>query len=264
MKQVEAAFVRQQAEISRLEDFVARNKARAATANLAKSRQKKLDKMDRIELTKDKPKPTFSFKPGKTTGKLIFQTEELVIGYEKPLTNPLNLYMERGMKIALIGANGLGKTTLLKSLLSLISPLSGDIELGENQQIGYFEQESSESGDITCLQDFWNEFPGLNQYEVRSALAKCGLTTKQIESQVRVLSGGERSKLRLAKLLNKETNILLLDEPTNHLDVDAKAELAKALREYRGTILLVCHEPEFYNEVVNDVWNCEDWTLKMF
>lgn len=264
LKQVEAAYTRQQQEISRLEDFVARNKARAATANLAKSRQKKLDKMERIELVKEKPKPIFSFKPGKTTGKLIFETKGLVIGYDKPLTRSLDLYMERGQKIALMGANGLGKTTLLRSLLGLIPALAGEIELGENQQIGYFEQETSAQGDTTCIEDFWKDFPSLTQYEVRSALAKCGLTTKQIESQVRVLSGGEKAKLRLAKLMNRETNILLLDEPTNHLDVDAKEELAKALLEYRGTILLVSHEPEFYQQIATEVWNCEDWSLKVF
>lgn len=263
-KQVEAAYIRQQQEISKLEDFVARNKARAATANLAKSRQKKLDKMDRIELTKEKPKPVFGFKMGKTTGKLVFETKGLVIGYDKPLTRPLDLYMERGQKIALVGANGLGKTTLLKSLLGIIPPLAGEIELGENQQIGYFEQEMSGTGDQTCIEDFWNEFPGLVQYEVRAALAKCGLTTKQIESQVRVLSGGEKAKLRLAKLMNRETNILVLDEPTNHLDVDAKDELIRALKEYRGTVLLVSHESEFYSQIATTVWNCEDWSLKVF
>lgn len=263
-KQVEAAYNRQQQEISRLEDFVARNKARAATANLAKSRQKKLDKMDRIELSKEKPKPVFQFKPGKTTSKLVFETKDLVIGYDKPLTRPLDLYMERGQRIALTGANGLGKTTLLKSLLGLIPPLSGEVEAGENQQIGYFEQEMTGDGNLSCIEDFWQDFPSYTQYEVRSALAKCGLTTKQIESQVKVLSGGEKAKLRLAKLLNRETNILLLDEPTNHLDVDAKAELARALKDYRGSILLVSHEPEFYQQVASEIWNCEDWTLKLY
>ena len=103
----------------------------------------------------------------------------------------------------------------------------------------------------------------LSQYEIRSMLAKCGLTTKHIESQVRVLSGGEQAKVRLCKILNRETNILLLDEPTNHLDVDAKAELKRALREYKGSILLICHEPEFYQDVVTTVWNCQEWSLKL-
>ena len=101
------------------------------------------------------------------------------------------------------------------------------------------------------------------QYQVRAALAKCGLTTKQLESQIRVLSGGEAAKVRLCKILNNETNILILDEPTNHLDVDAKDELKRALKEYKGTILLVSHEPDFYRDVVTDIWNCEDWTTKI-
>jgi ATPase subunit of ABC transporter with duplicated ATPase domains len=103
----------------------------------------------------------------------------------------------------------------------------------------------------------------MSQYEVRSALAKCGLTTKHIESMVRVLSGGEQAKVRLCKLLNRETNILLLDEPTNHLDVDAKDELKRALQEYKGTVLIICHDPELYRDVVTDVWNCEQWTTKL-
>ncbi|PKK39717.1 ABC transporter ATP-binding protein [Clostridiaceae bacterium JG1575] len=264
LRQVEAAYARQQKEIARLEEFVARNKARVATANMAKSRQKKLDKMDRIELTKEKPKPVFEFMPGKTTGKLIFETKGLVIGYDHPLTRPLDLYVERGQRIALTGANGLGKTTLLKSLMGLIEPLEGSVELGEHQQLGYFEQEQEVKDHRTCLEDYWALFPGNNQFEVRSALAKCGLTTSQIESQVKVLSGGEKAKLRLAKLMNQPTNILLLDEPTNHLDPDAKEELAKALAQYKGTLILVCHEPEFYRKVVQEVWSCEDWTLKVY
>ena len=126
-KRLEIAYEKQQKEIARLEDFVARNKANVATTGMAKSRQKKLDKMERIELTKEKPKPEFNFKYGKTSGKVIFETEDLVIGYDKPLTKPLNLYMERGQKIALVGANGLGKSTLLKSLLGKVKPLSGKV-----------------------------------------------------------------------------------------------------------------------------------------
>ena len=115
----------------------------------------------------------------------------------------------------------------------------------------------------TCIQEIWNEFPSYTQYEVRAALAKCGLTTKHIESLVRVLSGGEQAKVRLCKLLNRETNILLLDEPTNHLDKDAKEELKRALKEYKGSILMVCHEPEFYEGLVTDVWDCAKWTTKI-
>lgn len=115
--------------------------------------------------------------------------------------------------------------------------------------------------DNSCIEEIWEEFPSYTQYEVRSALAKCGLTTKHIESLVRVLSGGEQAKVRLCKLINRETNILLLDEPTNHLDTDAKDELKRALKEYGGSVLLVCHEPEFYSDIVDKIWNIEEYSL---
>ena len=262
--QLEAAYKKQQQEIADLEDFVARNKARVSTRNMAMSRQKKLDKMELIELAREKPKPEFNFKEGRTAGKLIFQTKDLVIGYDEPLSKPLNLRMERGQKIALIGANGLGKTTLLKSILGEIKSVSGEVELGDNLEIGYFEQEIKDKNNNSCIDEIWQVFPGLTQYEVRAALAKCGLTTKHIESKVMVLSGGEQAKVRLCKLINKETNVLILDEPTNHLDVDAKEELKRALKAYKGSILLISHEPDFYKDVATDIWNCETWTTKIF
>lgn len=262
--QLEAAYKKQQQEISELEDFIARNKARVATRNMAMSRQKKLDKMDLIELSREKPKPEFNFKEGRTSGRLIFETKDLVIGYDDPLSKPINLIMERGQKIALTGANGLGKTTLLRSILGEIRPFSGEVELGDNLQIGYFEQEIKDKNYNSCIEEIWQEFPGLTQFEVRAALAKCGLTTKHIESKVMVLSGGEQAKVRLCKLINKETNVLILDEPTNHLDVDAKEELKRSLKDYKGSILLISHEPEFYRDVATHIWNCENWTTKIF
>jgi len=261
--QLEAAYRRQQQEISELKDFVARNKARVSTRNMAMSRQKKLDKMDVIELAAERPKPEFHFQYGQTPGKVLFETHDLVIGYDEPLSKPLNFSMERGQKIALVGTNGIGKTTLLKSILGLIPSISGECELGEKLQLGYFEQEVSPDNRNSCIEEIWEEFPSFSQYEVRSALAKCGLTTKHIESQVRVLSGGEQAKVRLCKLLNRDTNFLLLDEPTNHLDVDAKDALKTALQEYRGSILLICHEPEFYQDVVDEIWNMSQWTTKL-
>ena len=261
--QLEAAYRRQQQEISELKDFVARNKARVSTRNMAMSRQKKLDKMDVIELAAERPKPEFHFQYGQTPGKMLFETQDLVIGYDEPLSKPLNFSMERGQKIALVGTNGIGKTTLLKSILGLIPSISGECELGEKLQLGYFEQEVSPDNRNSCIEEIWEEFPSFSQYEVRSALAKCGLTTKHIESQVRVLSGGEQAKVRLCKLLNRDTNFLLLDEPTNHLDVDAKDALKTALQEYRGRILLICREPEFYQDVVDEIWNMSQWTTKL-
>ena len=261
--QLEAAYKRQQQEIASLQDFVARNKARVSTRNMAMSRQKKLDKMEVIQLAKEKPKPEFHFLGSRAPGKFIFQTHDLVIGYDEPLSRPLNLTMLRGQKIALYGANGIGKTTLLKSILGLVPPLSGNVELGDYLETGYFEQEADQSNTSTCIEEIWKEFPSYTQYQVRSALAKCGLTTQHIESQVRVLSGGEQAKVRLCKLINRPTNVLLLDEPTNHLDVDAKTELKRALTEYKGSILLICHEPEFYEGLADQVWDCRDWALRL-
>lgn len=218
--------------------------------------------MDLIELDREKPKPEFNFKEARTSGKIVIEAKDLIIGYDEPLSKPINVTMERGQKIAVIGTNGIGKTTLLKSILGLIKPIDGEVELGDYLSIGYFEQEMKEENRNTCLDEIWNEFPSFTQYEVRSALAKCGLTTKHIESQVRVLSGGEQAKVRLCKLINRETNILLLDEPTNHLDVDAKDELKRALKAYKGSILMVCHEPEFYEDWATDIWDVSQWTTK--
>ena len=261
--QLEAAYNRQQQEINELKDFVARNKARVATRNMAMSRQKKLDKMDVIELAKEKPKPEFNFKTARTPSRFVVETDDLIIGYDEPLSKPLNLKVERGEKIALTGANGIGKSTLLKSILGIIPPISGKVHLGDYLEIGYFEQEMPQGNKNTCIEEIWEVFPSYTQYEVRAALAKCGLTTKHIESLVRVLSGGEQAKVRLCKIINRETNVLILDEPTNHLDVDAKEELKRALKEYKGTILMVCHEPEFYEGLATDVWDCSQWTTRI-
>lgn len=260
-KQLEAAYIKQQNEINDLQDFIARNKARVATAGMARARQKKLDKMDKIELLAEKPKPEFNFRNARTSDKLIFEVENLVIGYDRPLTKPINFIVERGSKIAITGANGIGKTTLLRSLLGEIKALSGKVSVGGNQYIGYFEQEIKENNTNTCIEDVWNVFPSLNQGEVRSLLAKCGLTTEQIESKVYVLSGGEQAKVRLCKIMNTENNILVLDEPTNHLDIDAKAELKRALKEFKGTILMVCHEPEFYKDICPQIWDASAFSI---
>lgn len=259
--QLEAAYNRQQQEIRELKDFVARNKARVSTRNMAMSRQKKLDKMDVIELSKEAPKPEFHFKDARVPSRVVVETEGLVIGYERPLSRSLNIHVERGERVVLKGANGIGKTTLLKSILGLIPTLSGTITLGDYLAIGYFEQELSGDGAKTCMDELWDEYPGYSNYEIRAALAKCGLTTKHIESQVRVLSGGEQAKVRLCKLMNRESNLLVLDEPTNHLDIDAKEELKRSLKEYKGTIIMVCHEPDFYEGLATRVIDCSEWSL---
>ena len=262
-RQEESAYEKQLEERRKLEDFVQRNKARVATRGMANSRQKILDKMEILERPKEKIKPTFDFRNARAASRFIFQTEDLVLGYNDPLTKPLNFQLERGQKIALKGMNGIGKSTLLRTLLGMTKPFAGEVELGDYLEVGYFEQESSMDNYNTALDDVWQEYPVLTNYEVRQALAKCGLTTEHITSQVRVLSGGEAAKVRLCKLMLKDINFLVLDEPTNHLDVEAKDELKKAIKEFKGTVLLVCHEPEFYSDVVDDVWNIEDFTTKI-
>ena len=172
--------------------------------------------------------------------------KELVIGYEEPLSRPLTFAIERGEKIVLTGANGIGKTTLLKSILGLIPSLGGDVELGDYLEIGYFEQEMPKGNTNSCIQEIWEEFPSYTQYEVRAALAKCGLTTQHIESLVRVLSGGEQAKVRLCKLINRETNLLVLDEPTTYLDIGYQIEVLELVRRLNRTlgitILMVLHD----------------------
>ena len=262
-RQEESAYEKQLEERRKLEDFVQRNKARVATRGMANSRQKILDKMEILERPKEKIKPTFDFRNARAAARIIFETKDLVLGYNDPLTKPLNFQLERGQKIALKGMNGIGKSTLLKTLLGIQKPFDGEVLLGDYLEVGYFEQESSKDNYNTALDDVWAEYPVLTNYEVRQALAKCGLSNEHITSQVRVLSGGEAAKVRLCKLMLKDINFLVLDEPTNHLDVEAKDELKKAIKEFKGTVLLVCHEPEFYNDIVDDVWNIEDFTTKI-
>ncbi|MHB1653884.1 MAG: ABC-F family ATP-binding cassette domain-containing protein [Desulfitobacteriaceae bacterium] len=257
------AYEKQQKEVDRLEDFIARNKARISTTGRAKSRQKQLDKMEILEKPREKSKPIFKFREARAPGRVIFEAKELVLGYDEPLTRPMGLILERGQKVAIRGVNGLGKTTLLKTLLRNIPPIDGEVQLGDYLYPGYFEQETSRNNTKTALEEVWNEFPGLSNYEARQALARCGLTNEHISSKMMVLSGGENAKVRLCKLMLKDVNWLVLDEPTNHLDVDAKEELKKALKEFKGTIMLVSHEPEFYEDLVTDVWNLEQWTTKI-
>ncbi len=261
-RQIEQAYEKQQKEIADLEDFVARNKARVATTNMAKSRQKKLDKMEKITLMREKPKPIFNFNSARTPGRIVIECNNLVLGYNEPLTKPLSLKLECGHKIAIKGVNGLGKSTLLKTLLKILPPISGTVEHDQFVEVGYFEQEENASSE-TALQTIWNEYPSFTNAEVRAALAKCGLTTEHITSQMKVLSGGENAKVRLCRIMLKDVNLLVLDEPTNHLDIDAKEELKRAIKAFKGTVLMVSHEPEFYMDIADDIWNLEEWTTKI-
>lgn len=260
--QQESAYERQQQEIARVEDFIARNKARVATRGMASSRQKMLDRMERIEKPVEYPRPTFNFKEGRQSSKLVFKCENLEIGYTYSLLPPLSFSLERGQKVAVTGMNGLGKSTLLKTMLGLINPLAGKIEHGDSLLKAYFAQEEAMDDERTPIDELWDAFPWLSNNEVRGRLSSSGLTAEHINNKMFNLSGGEQAKVRLCKLQVNESNWLVLDEPTNHLDVAAKEELAVALKRFKGTVLLVCHEPEFYQDFISDVWNVEAWAKK--
>lgn len=262
-RQHEQAYEKQQKEVERLEDFIVRNKARISTTGRAKSRMKQLEKMDMIERPKEKIKPTFSFKEARTPSKFVVEAEEIVIGYTEPLTKKISFVVERNKKIAIKGVNGIGKSTLLKTMLGIQRPIEGKITLGQHVDYGFFEQEDSKKNRHTALEEIWNTYPQLTNHEVRLELARCGLTSEHITSQMMVLSGGENAKVRLCKIILKENNFLVLDEPTNHLDVDAKEELKRAIRAFKGTVVLVSHEPDFYQDIVDEVWNIEEWSNKI-
>ncbi|MBL0386090.1 ABC-F family ATP-binding cassette domain-containing protein [Tumebacillus sp. ITR2] len=257
--QQENAFERQQDEIRRMESFIQRNKARASTSGRAKSRQKMLDKIDRLEKPIEYPRPSFRFEETRLSSKLVFEAKDLVIGYDRPLLPPLTFKLERGEKIAITGMNGMGKSTLMKTILGNIPALSGQVERGDYLTPIFFEQEIEPAPGLTALDDVWNAFPHMQNQDVRANLARCGLGNEHITSKLTALSGGEHAKVRLCKLMLTASNWILFDEPTNHLDVAAKEELAKTLQNYRGTVLIVCHEPEFYKDWVTQVWNVEDW-----
>ncbi|CAM3497831.1 ABC-F family ATP-binding cassette domain-containing protein [Marinicrinis lubricantis] len=255
------AYEKQQEFIKKQEDFIQRNKARYSTSGRAKSREKQLSRLERIDRPEEAVKPTFEFKESRASGRYVFEGTDFEIGYGHPLLPKMSISIERGQKIAVVGCNGVGKSTLLKTILGKIKPYSGKVFLGDFLFPGYFEQEVKAAG-ATPLDDVWNEFPFMNQHEVRAALARCGLKNEHITRPLNKLSGGEQAKVRLCKMMMHESNWLLLDEPTNHLDVTAKEELKRALKAYKGTVLLVCHEPDFYEDWVTKVWNVEEWSLQ--
>ena len=252
------AYEKQEEMIKKTETFIAKNKARASTTGRAKSRQKQLDRMDRIDRPEVAAKPQFGFKETRSPSRYVVEAEALSIGYDKPLMPPLSFMIERGEKIALVGMNGVGKSTLLKTMLGKIKPLDGDVIRGEYLTPSYFEQEVK-APDHTPLDEIWAAYPSMDQGQVRGALARTGLKNEHISRSMKQLSGGEQAKVRLCKLMLEESNWLLFDEPTNHLDIDAKAELKRAMQAYKGTIVLVSHEPEFYEGLATKVWNVEEW-----
>ncbi|AST93848.1 heme ABC transporter ATP-binding protein [Sutcliffiella cohnii] len=252
------AYEKQREFIKKQEDFIAKNKARYSTTGRAKSRQKQLDRMERIDRPETAMKPTFEFKESRASSRYVFEGIDLEVGYSEPLFPKMNVTIERGDRIAVVGSNGVGKSTLLKTILGKIEPLSGKRILGDFVFPSYFEQEMK-AGNITPIDDVWAAFPSMDQHQVRAALARCGLKNEHISRPLNQLSGGEQAKVRLCKLMMHESNWLVFDEPTNHLDVVAKEELKRAIKAYKGTVLLVSHEPSFYEDWVTKVWNVEEW-----
>ena len=213
-----------------------------------------------IDKGKEKIKPHFVFKDSRPTGKVLFRCEDLVIGYDKPLSKPINLEILRGERVVIKGSNGIGKTTLVKSLIGDLKPISGSVTKSPAVDINYFEQEVPGNRN-TPFEEIRDSFPTLNNGEIHYFLAASGLTNQNIESQIITLSGGEAARVRLCKLTIGEYNCLVLDEPTNHLDVLAKESLAEAIKNYKGTVLLVCHEADFYQDVASRIINLEDYSL---
>ncbi|GGH21128.1 ABC-F family ATP-binding cassette domain-containing protein [Paenibacillus segetis] len=255
-KQLYETYERQQKEIDKLESFIRKNRNR--NAKQAQSREKVLGRMERIDKPTTNPKPQFAFEVHTDPVSKVLEASNIRIGYTEPLFGPLDLLVKRGDKIAIIGYNGIGKSTMLKTLLGYMRPISGTVQFGERLNAAYFVQEDFASSQ-SALERVWSAHPNLAQKEVRQILARSGLTEKHIRQPLNTLSGGEQTKVRLSELMLTNSNMLVLDEPTNHLDVHAKVALQEALKKYKGTILLVSHEPEFYQGWVTQIWRIQDW-----
>lgn len=254
----EKAFESQQKEIKRLEDYIARNGVRASTARMAQSRQKKLDKMEKLEKPSEQIKPTFSFKEKAFGGRLMLDVKNLCVGYTKPLLKPISFEVNYGDILAITGFNGIGKSTLLKTICGIIPKLSGQFELARQVKIGYYEQENNfnhfSGTPIMYINDM---FPKLGDKLVRSALSRSGLNSVNQKKQVSLLSGGEQSKIKICALTLTECNLLILDEPTNHLDVFAIDRLKEAIKQFRGAVIFVSHSKEFVKDVATKILDLE-------
>ena len=251
-------YSRQQEEIARTEEFIRKNIARASTTRRAQSRQKQLDKIQRMEKPRNSAKPSFFFTPARESSRLVYRCSGLKIGYDEVLLPPLDIKLEKDERIAVTGFNGIGKSTLLKTVLNLIPSLGGTMEYGDYLFPAYFEQEAKPDGSHTALEEIWHEYPGMSRKEVCQALARCGLKQEHVTRRMAELSGGEQTKVRLCKLMLKPSNWLILDEPTNHLDTAAKEALRDSLKAYKGTILLVSHEKDFYADWITRILDMEN------
>jgi ATPase components of ABC transporters with duplicated ATPase domains len=259
--QQEIAFRQQQREIKKLETYIQKNKVRTATARQAKSREKVLSKIERVDPPETVRKPKFYFKVDHEPVRVLFNAEQLQVGYDQPLLPLIDLKIIRGEKVAIVGHNGIGKTTFLKTLLGRLPALSGKVVTGDRVQPGYFSQLSKPPVE-TPLEWMKNQFPQLDEQVLRQHLAQCGVFAEHMRQPMNTLSGGEETKVRIGRLMLQRSNVLIFDEPTNHLDVEAKAALSEALERYEGTVLVVSHEQNFYERWVDKVWDIEDWSTQ--
>ncbi|WP_280772285.1 ABC-F family ATP-binding cassette domain-containing protein [Salipaludibacillus daqingensis] len=260
-------FEKQQGEIKKLETFVQKNLARASTSNRAKSRRKQLERMT----VKDRPtsedqSANFRFDIDRQSGNDVLMINDLTVGYNNdPLFENVSLKMNRGESVALIGPNGIGKSTLIKAIAGKINLMKGDIRYGSNVSIGYYDQEQTElTSNKTVLQELWDDYPQTNEKDIRTVLGNFLFSGEDVLKTVFDLSGGEKARLSLAKLMMQKANFLILDEPTNHLDLDSKEVLENALIEYPGTLLFVSHDRYFVNRMATRVVELSSKSMTSF
>ncbi|PKR76529.1 multidrug ABC transporter ATP-binding protein [Halalkalibacillus sediminis] len=251
-------FEKQQEEIKQLEEFVQKNIARDSTSKRAQSRRKKLEKMERIESPDIDDKSTkFSFEIERRSGNDVLKVDDLTAKYaalDKPIFQNVSFRINRADRVAIVGPNGVGKSTLLKALLNRLTHVEGNIQVGTNVQFGYYDQEqSSLTGNKTVLQELWDDYPLKPEKEIRTILGNFLFSGDDVLKTIGMLSGGEKARILLAKLMLQRANVLIMDEPTNHLDLDSKEVLEAALAEYPGTILFVSHDRYFINRLATHV-----------
>lgn len=249
-------YERQQDEKAKLEDFIQKNIARASTTKMAQSRRKMLERTEWMESPDgDEKSASFGFTIERQSGNDVLSADELTIGYnDRTISSGINLRTFREDRIALVGPNGVGKSTLLKTIVKDLSPLAGSIRYGTNVQIGYYDQEQAKlSSNKSVLKELWDEWPLMNEKDIRTVLGRFLFSGEDVDKAVSSLSGGEKARLALAKLMMQKANFLILDEPTNHLDLDSKEVLENALIDYPGTLLFVSHDRYFINRIATKV-----------
>lgn len=258
--------IAQQKEIDRLQRMVTRFKGKPTKTSMAQSKQKAIDRMVIIEAPDKYDNKTFhaNFQPEKETGNDVLYTSELAIGYDHPLS-VVSLDLKRGEKLGILGGNGLGKSTFLKTIVGKIPALSGEYRFGTNVQIGYFDQQMAMyTSNKTVLDDFWDEYPNLTETEARNALGAFLFSGEDVFKNVNMLSGGEKVRLALCKILKTRPNVLVLDEPTNHMDIVGKETLESMLKDYKGTLIFVSHDRYFVKKVATQLLVFEDGTTNLY